>query len=279
MQYGNKTGHYQCYQSNLSTSEVCLHLPTPTLGAQGSRDQGVLFLGLSVHRGYLLLWRKAEDSAVFRDTAAWHVFSYLLIKAQWQNEKYSCIYRGQHIYLKRGQVVTGRHQIANALNMPPSTVRNAITRLKLVYNIINVKSDNKRTIITLLNWGIYQNNEKKEDNGTTSEGQQKDTNQPLSIKHKEETDMSFLHFWSAYPKKESKIDAEKAWKKLNPPKDLLEKILLSVERSKLSASWMKENGQYIPLPATWLRGRRWEDEVKEFPTPKQPGPPLQWSPR
>jgi len=24
--------------------------------------------------------------------------------------------------------------------------------------------------------------------------------------------------------------------------------------------WLKDDGQYIPLPATWLNGARWEDE-------------------
>ena len=25
----------------------------------------------------------------------------------------------------------------------------------------------------------------------------------------------------------------------------------------------KENGRYIPLPATWLNGKRWEDELED----------------
>jgi len=29
-----------------------------------------------------------------------------------------------------------------------------------------------------------------------------------------------------------------------------------------SEQWTKDNGQYIPHAATWLNGRRWEDELK-----------------
>lgn len=28
-----------------------------------------------------------------------------------------------------------------------------------------------------------------------------------------------------------------------------------------SEQWTKERGRFIPNPATWLRGRRWEDEA------------------
>ena len=27
--------------------------------------------------------------------------------------------------------------------------------------------------------------------------------------------------------------------------------------------WLKENGKYIPFPATYLNGKRWEDERNE----------------
>ena len=33
-----------------------------------------------------------------------------------------------------------------------------------------------------------------------------------------------------------------------------------------SADWLKNNGQYIPYPTTWLNGERWNDEVDEFNT-------------
>ena len=38
-------------------------------------------------------------------------------------------------------------------------------------------------------------------------------------------------------------------------------ILAAVERQKLSKGWIKDGGQYIPHPATWLNKRRWEDAV------------------
>lgn len=74
---------------------------------------------------------------------------------------------------------------------------------------------------------------------------------------------SFNDFWKAYPKKVSKANALKAWKKLKPNDDLAREIIYALERQKQSAQWQKNNGQFIPYPATWLNGRRWEDEQTE----------------
>lgn len=68
-------------------------------------------------------------------------------------------------------------------------------------------------------------------------------------------------FWNAYPKKKSKADAEKAFKKLNPDKQLLDTMLDALEEQKRSQDWKRDNGQFIPYPATWLNGRRWEDDA------------------
>jgi len=37
-------------------------------------------------------------------------------------------------------------------------------------------------------------------------------------------------------------------------------MMTALETQKASEKWLKDNGQYIPNPATWLNQRRWEDE-------------------
>lgn len=70
----------------------------------------------------------------------------------------------------------------------------------------------------------------------------------------------FSRFWKAYPKKKSKGQAKKTWMKIKPSEQLLETILSTIERAKTSVDWQKENGRYIPHPATWLNAEGWEDE-------------------
>jgi len=73
----------------------------------------------------------------------------------------------------------------------------------------------------------------------------------------------FAHFWIAYPKKKSKGQAEKAFNAIKPNEQLLETILSSIEQAKTSDEWLKDGGQYIPYPATWLRAKGWEDEFQQ----------------
>ena len=84
---------------------------------------------------------------------------------------------------------------------------------------------------------------------------------------------SFERFWSAYPKKRNKGDALKAWRALKPSEELVTAILAAVERAKTSVQWRKDEGQFIPYPASWLRARGFEDEehVDVVPLPQTRG--------
>ena len=82
-------------------------------------------------------------------------------------------------------------------------------------------------------------------------------NTPLPPKG--EGDASFDKFWAAYPKKVSKPQAMRSWKKIKPNAEALGTIMAAIEVAKESADWKKEGGKYIPYPATWLNNRRWED--------------------
>ena len=82
----------------------------------------------------------------------------------------------------------------------------------------------------------------------------------------------FNEFWTAYPRKVSKPAARKAFDKVKPDDDLLKTMLTAIAKQKLSDQWTKDNGQYIPHPATWLNNQRWLDEL---PVAKQKVLPAQ----
>ena len=73
----------------------------------------------------------------------------------------------------------------------------------------------------------------------------------------------FQEFYSAYPKKKGKQDALKAWKKIKQSE--VPEIMAALKRQTRAPDWIRDGGQYIPYPASWLNGRRWEDE--EDPPP------------
>lgn len=75
---------------------------------------------------------------------------------------------------------------------------------------------------------------------------------------KPDTLSSFVFFWKHYPKKKAKEAALKAFAKVSP--ELHDQMLLAVEKQSSSEDWTKEGGKYIPNAATWINGKRWEDE-------------------
>jgi hypothetical protein len=71
----------------------------------------------------------------------------------------------------------------------------------------------------------------------------------------------FDEFWALYPHKKAKQDAIKAWGKIKPDETLFSRIMDAVREQLQSEDWRKENGRFIPYPATWLNSGRWEDVV------------------
>lgn len=72
----------------------------------------------------------------------------------------------------------------------------------------------------------------------------------------------FDEFWSAYPRKEGRKDAAKAWMKLKPTADLLEKILAALAWQSKTQKWLEKGGQFIPYGSTYLNGERWNDQAQ-----------------
>ncbi len=162
-------------------------------------------------------------------------------------------------------------------------------------NMITYQSTTKYTLVTIVKWDFYQNDTDSHrhhfDNKTTTNQHQIDTNKneknekndenekknntPLPPQGHEsgetivsnvipmvntEEDEGFRAFWAVYPKRVNKESASKAWKRLNPDETTVQAIVKAVEKQKATEQWRREKGRYIPYPATWLNGKRWEDE-------------------
>lgn len=124
-------------------------------------------------------------------------------------------------------------------------------------------SNMKRTQLTAIDRNCIQ---------LPANGSNKNKNKNRNIKEtpltgsKEKTgakapDRAFDTFWAVYPRKEGKQAARKAFAKLAPDDQLLNTMLTAIQKQKQTDQW--SDPRYIPHPATWLNGRRWEDEVTQ----------------
>lgn len=98
----------------------------------------------------------------------------------------------------------------------------------------------------------------KDSKGKDSIGEVKSLAHPEVSGVVEET--PFDIFWKAYPRKTGKGDARKKFAKALT-KTSFENIMAALGKVKASAQWKKDDGQFVPYPATWLNQERWDDEV------------------
>jgi hypothetical protein len=109
-----------------------------------------------MHRGYVKLWRKSMDSAIWQNADLWKVWCWCMMKAN-HTEKWVSVVTGKgarEIKLEPGQFVYGRFEAAKELKMRPTTVRDRMKKLAHL-EALTQKSATHCTIVTLCNWSLY----------------------------------------------------------------------------------------------------------------------------
>lgn len=230
-----------------------------------SKPRALRILKSLTDKGYLK--KEASNGRINSIYKINHMFLYQQIK---NNENYS-----QLVDNKQSQNVT-----VNSNKMLPLNISNSNEMLQIQSQNVTVNSND-----LLPNKNIYKNNNKniyahseneqvynheddkqKENDSLSSNTIKQDTkNKAIKKQNKELNELQekqFDKFWQAYPKKVSKKQAQKSWKKINPSLELFEKILKALEMVKQTEQWEKDNGKFIPYPATWLNQERWTDEIK-----------------
>lgn len=79
------------------------------------------------------------------------------------------------------------------------------------------------------------------------------------------TNPKFQAFWRCWPKHGRKVDESgcaKIWERKNLDAESAA-IMAALASAKVSRGWMKDGGEYVPMPATWLNQRRWEAPTGE----------------
>jgi hypothetical protein len=90
---------------------------------------------------------------------------------------------------------------------------------------------------------------------------------PEKRREEKNTNTLFDVFWTAYPNKVGKDAAKRAFDRRKPDDELFGQMMNALENQKTSDKWTKDNGQYIPNPATWLNQGRWKDESESNSQP------------
>lgn len=211
-------------------------------------------------QGYIKLYRQLtehefwKEKRIFSKAEAW-----IDILLMMNHEDKKVLLGNQLVLVKRGSRITSIKQLCDRWGWSNTKVALYLTLLESD-QMIYKKSDTKKTVLTVVNWDLYQieTSQKRCKNDTKTIRGHTNNNDIRMIKNDKEIYRSmFDEFWSQYPKKQAKQDAVRAWDKIKMTEDLYTTIMEGLSKSKQSKQWAEG---YIPNAATWLNGRRWEDE-------------------
>jgi hypothetical protein len=79
----------------------------------------------------------------------------------------------------------------------------------------------------------------------------------------QQVSQGFTAFWSRWPRKVGKLEAEREWKKSVKPSD---EAAIHAALDWQLPEFDRRDPEFIPHARTWLHNRRWDDEK---PTPKK----------
>ena len=99
--------------------------------------------------GYIKLHRKMLDWEWHSDPNTFSVFMHLLLNARFDDGSW------KGIPLEPGQLITGRKSLSQMTGISEQSIRTCLERLKST-NEITIKSTNKFSVITIVNWAKYQ---------------------------------------------------------------------------------------------------------------------------
>ena len=120
---------------------------------------------MNPEKGWIKLWRAIEDNPRCTDPDWRAVWTHLLLNAT--HRPIDGVFGGRRITLQPGQLITGRFKIAQRTGVQESKVKRLLEVLKNDHQI-DQQAGNKSSIITIVNWQLYQAIDQQNDHQPTS---------------------------------------------------------------------------------------------------------------
>jgi len=205
--------------------------------------------------GYVKLHRKILETSFYKDTPACALAFYLILRANWKDTK--ILWNKEEKTLVRGQMLAGRNELSEKTGMSVSQIRRA---LKVLVNVgfISIETTNRFSLITLCNWGLYQD---EDESKQPTEDQQKTNKEPQiknSKKNKNIYSANFEEVLMLYPNRKGKKAAQVHFNATVKSDEDLKNIKLAIENYKNSREF---KGGYVMNGSTFFNN--WQDYVPD----------------
>lgn len=196
--------------------------------------------------GWIKLHRSIVDWEWYDEPKVFCLFLHCLFKANHKDKQW----RGQII--KRGTFVTSLQKLSDETKMSVQQVR---TCLKKLTSELTIKSTSQHTVIQVVKYNEYQ-----DDNKQTTNKQQTDNNQITTTKNDKNDNknsiLSFDDFWQMYDRRTgSKKKCQEKYSKIS--EEDRQKIKSHVPKYVSSTP----DKQFRKHPLTYLNQESWNDEI------------------
>ncbi|MCM3212750.1 replication protein [Bacillus paralicheniformis] len=149
--------------------------------------------------GWIKLHRKIKENPIFANSDMFKLWALCLIKAT--HKEHDQLVGNQMVKLLPGEFVTGRHELASEFNegvkpsekVSPSTVWRYMKNFEK-WQMLNIKSGNKFSVISVTNWSEYQQSEQQVNSKWTANEQQVNTNKNVKNEKNEKKNNKRLVF-------------------------------------------------------------------------------------
>ena len=113
---------------------------------------------------YIKIDRKLLENEIFKNpknAQLLRVWMYLLLNAAYERKEDRALARYGFDHLEPGQLIRSREKIARDLCLTNDQVKRLLNALQNAQMITKISS-NKNTLITIVNWGVYQGSGRKQ---------------------------------------------------------------------------------------------------------------------
>ena len=202
--------------------------------------------------GWIKVFRAFQEWEYYASINHTRLFLHLLLRANYRET----VWRKERV--KPGELLTGRKKLAQETGLSEGQIYRALNDLSNSGEI-NIRSTNKFSIITIVNWEKYQSSEQQTEQRTEQQTKQQ-TNTSKEVKKKRNNNIAqfdFDSFYSGYPRKEGKKKGRDKFENQITSQEKYDRLCNALENYKQLLRDEGRGKSYTKSFATFMNN--WED--------------------
>lgn len=222
---------------------------------------------MSSDQGFILFPRSQRDHPLFQDPDKLGAWLWIMLAAA--HTAYDDVFQGRTVHLEPGQLTFSIRFLVTKWGWSDGKVQRFLGDLRRA-ELVTTDPTTGQNVITICNWDEIQRRNTSATTPATTGSTTPTTTKKKQLKQLKKNMLvaeGFEIWWPNYPRPIAKQAASKAYTNVIAAGLITETALLAATIA-FAASCVSTEQRFIPHPATWLNGRRFDD------VPRTPAIPI-----